>query len=334
MSRSLNYIANRSIQATSVLQVVKGIGIVAPSAIASTISSKVLTLDTLFVTNIVLYDALTTSIDGTADGSTKLQLSKGNIINVFQGTTPNENALSYNGVYFERDVDNPDNVSLFAGDTLKLGTPNSNIVLNGSTITINASQSLFLAGNIVLPPISYDNLTIKDYITAGGNINTSANINLPKNNSVNFGDLQIYYSPDDQLKFNENIFLMLNSANVINASNIILIDETNQLDVLFDVRGNISCNSIYLTSDVNKKKNIRELNNDEMNNINKIGSYNFDFKNNDVNSYGFLAHEVQALYPSLSNGLTVNYIGFIPILLEKIKILENQISELKNKIVS
>jgi len=334
MSRSLNYIANRSIQATSVLQVVKGIGIVAPSAIASTISSKVLTLDTLFVTNIVLYDALTTSIDGTADGSTKLRLSKGNIVNEYVGTTPAENAISYNGIYFQPDIDDPSNVSLYTDNTLKLGTPNSNIVLTGSTITINVSESLLLTGNIVFPSISYDNLTLKDYIIAGGNINTYANINLPKNNSINFGDLQIYYSPDDQLKFNENIFLMLNSANVINASNIILIDETNELDVLFDVRGNISCNSVYLTSDVNKKKNIRELNDDEMNNINKINSYNFDFKNNDVNSYGFLAHEVQALYPSLSNGLTVNYIGFIPILLEKIKILENQISELKNKIVT
>jgi hypothetical protein len=334
MSRSLNYVANRSIQATSVLQIVKGIGIVAPSAVASTISSKVLTLDTLFVTNIVLYDALTTSNDGTASGSNKLQLSRGNIINQFPGTTPSESALSYNGVYFEPEVNNPSNVSLYTNDTLKIGTSTSNVELNGSTITINASNSLILSGNLVLPPISYENLTIQDYITAGGNINTSANINLPKNNTINFGDIQIYYSPDNQLKLNENIFLMLNSANIINASNIILIDETNQLDVLFDVRGNISCNSIYLTSDVNKKKNIRELNDDEMNNINKINSYNFDFKNNDVNSYGFLAHEVQELYPSLSNGLTVNYIGFIPILLEKIKILENQISELKLKISS
>jgi len=334
MSRSLNYVANRSIQSTSVLQVVKGIGIVAPSAVASTISSKVLTLDTLFVTNIVLYDALTTSTDGTAAGSNKLQLSRGNIVNQFAGTSPDQLVLSYNGVYFQPEINNSSNVLLYTNDTLKLGTPSSNIELNGSTITINASDSLILTGNLVLPPISYENLTIRDYITAGGNINTSANINLPKNNTINFGDIQIYYSPDNQLKLNENIFLMLNSANVINASNIILIDETNQLDVLFDVRGNISCNSIYLTSDVNKKKNIRELSEVEMDNINKINSYNFDFKNNDVNSYGFLAHEVQSLYPSLSNGLTVNYIGFIPILLEKIKILENQISELKNKIVS
>ena len=33
----------------------------------------------------------------------------------------------------------------------------------------------------------------------------------------------------------------------------------------------------------------------------------------------------------LSNGDTVNYIGFIPLLLEKIKILENKIKILENK---
>jgi hypothetical protein len=35
-------------------------------------------------------------------------------------------------------------------------------------------------------------------------------------------------------------------------------------------------------------------------------------------------------YPMLSNGSTVNYIGFIPLLLEKIKILENKIKILEN----
>jgi hypothetical protein len=48
-------------------------------------------------------------------------------------------------------------------------------------------------------------------------------------------------------------------------------------------------------------------------------------KLNDNNNYGFLAHEIQKIYPILSNGDSVNYIGFIPLLLEKIKILENKI---------
>ena len=42
-----------------------------------------------------------------------------------------------------------------------------------------------------------------------------------------------------------------------------------------------------------------------------------------------MAHEVANLYPMLSTGDTVNYIGFIPLLLEKIKILEERVKYLE-----
>ena len=45
-----------------------------------------------------------------------------------------------------------------------------------------------------------------------------------------------------------------------------------------------------------------------------------------------MAHEVQSVYPILSNGDSVNYVGFIPLLLEKIKILEEEIKLLKDKL--
>ena len=80
------------------------------------------------------------------------------------------------------------------------------------------------------------------------------------------------------------------------------------------------------------KKNIREITEDEINELSKIKSYNFDLKANDSNNFGFLAHEVANIYPMLSNGETVNYIGFIPILLAKIKMLENQINIIKQKL--
>ena len=126
--------------------------------------------------------------------------------------------------------------------------------------------------------------------------------------------------------------LTVDENNTLNYGSFIIHDFTNLIDVLLQVDGNISCSSIYVTSNVNKKKNIREITEDEINELSKIKSYNFDLKANDSNNFGFLAHEVANIYPMLSNGETVNYIGFIPILLAKIKMLENQINIIKQKL--
>jgi hypothetical protein len=69
------------------------------------------------------------------------------------------------------------------------------------------------------------------------------------------------------------------------------------------------------------------------NNIENVKTYNFDYIANNVNAFGCMAHEVKEIYPNLSDGQTVNYIGFIPILLEKVKMLEKEINELKKKIM-
>jgi hypothetical protein len=130
--------------------------------------------------------------------------------------------------------------------------------------------------------------------------------------------------------YNANNVVTITPSNVLSCSNILVIDPTGRLDTMFEVVGNITCNSIYLTSDINKKKNIREITYTEINNLNNIKSYNFDLKSSNNNNFGFMAHEVANLYPMLSTGDTVNYIGFIPLLLEKIKILEERIMVLED----
>jgi hypothetical protein len=132
------------------------------------------------------------------------------------------------------------------------------------------------------------------------------------------------------LMYNANNVVTITPSNILSCSNILVIDPTGRLDTMFEVVGNITCNSIYLTSDINKKKNIREITYEEINNLNNIKSYNFDLKSSNNNNFGFMAHEVSNLYPMLSTGDTVNYIGFIPLLLEKIKILEERIMVLED----
>jgi hypothetical protein len=224
--------------------------------------------------------------------------------------------------------------NLFVSGTLTVGTLNV--------------QNIISIGNIY----GQGNLIIKDNIYAEGNIINISKVTNSSNVQVNFLGInsgQIEFSPNEKLfrinpdvdiqgnvnvtgnlKYNGNIILTIDNSNILNASNIVIVDNTNSIDVLFEVKGNITCNNLYLTSNVNKKKNIREISDDEIERLNIIKSYNFDLKSNGTNNYGFLAHEIQEIYPILSNGDSVNYVGFIPLLLEKIKLLENKIKNIEN----
>jgi hypothetical protein len=324
----------------------------------TSILPTVLTLDSLSVRNITLLGTLVTKNDGKSTGQNKLSISQGQITNVLNSANESQLALKFNGVYFQPDLNNAGNVTLYTDNVLKLGTINNNLELSGQRITLTTTDTFYINGKTTFGLLSYDNLAINFNITAGQDITADNNIsalnnltagqditadnnisalnNLTAGNDINIANKNIHFNQStNSLMFDSNrLFLMLNSQNVINASNIIIEPSNSDQDVLFDVKGNISCNSVYITSDINKKKDIREINNDEIININNIKSYNFNYKSNDVNSYGFMAHEVKNIYPSLSNGETVNYIGFIPLLLEKIKIMEYEINELKKKFIT
>ena len=96
--------------------------------------------------------------------------------------------------------------------------------------------------------------------------------------------------------------------------------------------------SIYNTSDAILKENIIELSEEKINNLLKLKPFNYTFKN-DLNKhvrYGFLAQDVEKIYPELvkkcdSGYKTVNYVDFIPILVSKIQSMQNEIDELKSE---
>jgi hypothetical protein len=96
--------------------------------------------------------------------------------------------------------------------------------------------------------------------------------------------------------------------------------------------------SIYNTSDAILKENIIQLSEEKINNLLKLKPFNYTFKN-DLNKnvrYGFLAQDVEKIYPELvkkcdSGYKTVNYIDLIPILVSKIQSMQNEIDELKSE---
>jgi hypothetical protein len=92
----------------------------------------------------------------------------------------------------------------------------------------------------------------------------------------------------------------------------------------------------FCSSDKRLKDNIKPLNN---NSINCINSYEFDWNEKSVNTgkgIGFIAQEVQEVYPDLvierqDGYLAIDYVSFIPVLLNEIKELKQKVEALEKK---
>jgi hypothetical protein len=97
--------------------------------------------------------------------------------------------------------------------------------------------------------------------------------------------------------------------------------------------------SLYNTSDIRLKDNIEKLSiakTDKLLNLNPV-EYEFKSDLHKHTHYGFIAQEIELVYPELvkKNELgykRVNYVELIPLLVSKIKIMQNEINELKEKI--
>ena len=94
--------------------------------------------------------------------------------------------------------------------------------------------------------------------------------------------------------------------------------------------------SINNPSDINLKDNIEKINIDDFNKLNPVS---FTFKDDEQNKkhYGFIAQELETVYPDLVTDSelgfkTVNYIEMIPILLSQMKNMQIEIDKLKDEL--
>ena len=96
--------------------------------------------------------------------------------------------------------------------------------------------------------------------------------------------------------------------------------------------------AIYNPSDTNLKENIKTLSKTKTNNLLKLKPVNYSFKSdmNKSKHFGFIAQDVEELFPNLIKDnlgyKTINYIEFIPVIVSKIKTMQNEIDELKEKL--
>jgi hypothetical protein len=96
--------------------------------------------------------------------------------------------------------------------------------------------------------------------------------------------------------------------------------------------------SINNPSDINLKNSVEQIKTDA-NILKNLNPVSFTFKDDDQNKkhFGFIAQELEILYPELvSNNeggfKTVNYIEMIPILLSQMKNMQEEIDKLKDEI--
>lgn len=100
--------------------------------------------------------------------------------------------------------------------------------------------------------------------------------------------------------------------------------------------------SIINPSDINLKKNICLIDKDKTDKIMNLKPSEFTFKDDQANKihYGFIAQELENEYPELiqikpdnnySKIKAINYLEIIPLLVNKIQIMQKEIDELKEK---
>ena len=129
----------------------------------------------------------------------------------------------------------------------------------------------------------------------------------------------------------------------LNSSIIAEIDLTTGQDTVFingdlNVSGNAYANGVILTSDYRIKDIIETLDDSDSYSVDDLNPVKYFNKKSGKEEIGFIAHEVQEVFPCLVTGekdgpglQTLNYIGLIGILTKEIQLLKAEVAALKGK---
>lgn len=105
------------------------------------------------------------------------------------------------------------------------------------------------------------------------------------------------------------------------------------------VNQNLTVNgAIFNPSDLNLKEQVETISNSKIEKLLNLEPIEYKFKNDTTKTirYGLIAQDVEKIYPELVNNndlgyKAVNYIELIPMLLLKMKDMQKEIDELKNR---
>jgi hypothetical protein len=94
------------------------------------------------------------------------------------------------------------------------------------------------------------------------------------------------------------------------------------------VSGNAYVTSLFQTSDRNLKSDIQPFTTC-LDDILKLKPCTFNWKETNEADIGFIAQDVQKAWPSLTDGTTIAYSRFVPLLLEGLRELHGRVSTLE-----
>lgn len=151
--------------------------------------------------------------------------------------------------------------------------------------------------------------------------------------SVGVGSTAVWV---DAAPFNNSLgtSFSINTTGIITASSFSCPNGFN-INGNLNVNGDVTAFNFRSTSDINLKKNIKPLEN-SLDKVKSLNGVSFDWVKDDSSSIGFIAQEVENIFPNLVEDVegtkTVKYIPLIAVLVESIKELSKEVEILKSKL--
>jgi hypothetical protein len=233
-------------------------------------------------------------------------------------------------------------VGASAGTNLNIGSYNSifgssSFSANGKTgsyNTIIGANSYFNANTTISPQGSYNTTLGYNTCSNGGTYSYSTaigyNANPTTSNQIVLGTTAEYvYIPGTTQSTGITLGALVVGGGAGIGGNLNIGGTGNFV-------GNVYAPAFYSSSDYRLKKNITKL--DHSFNLDKIEPVIYNKSPYDNIEIGFIAHELQEIYPYLVNGnkdseeyQSINYNGLIGILVNEVKLLKKEISILKEK---
>jgi len=209
-------------------------------------------------------------------------------------------------------------------------------IVTGITSSDTTSQLASLQTNVanIQSMVQYDTKTISaDFITSYTPENTiqiTNNINLSSASLYSNGSATSLASSSLQFATNSYISGTASTISFVSAGNTALQISSSSVNINgnLHVSQNAYVNTLYQTSDRTKKTSILPFSTC-LDDILKLEPCTFNWLETGEADIGFIAQDVQKTWPSLSDGKSIAYSRFVPILLEGLRELTLRVSTLE-----
>ena len=213
---------------------------------------------------------------------------------------------------------------------LEIRASNGDLTTSGSLSITNATNSSSTTTGALKVT---GGVGIGENVNIGGNLTTTGTVsitNATNSTSTSTGALQV----TGGVGIAKDLYIGANGTVSITNSTNSTSKTTGALKVSggVGVVGNVNAAAFYTTSDRNQKENIIDL--DDRYHVDDLRPVEFNFKEQDQKQLGFIAQEVEEIYPFFVSGTdtkSLNYNNFIGILVKEMKDLKKRVTELETK---